>query len=61
MINPNKRMMVAPPMAQVVHTMLAQALFVPPSLSASSREKVPRLEHEPRYERSSWPDRDWTP
>jgi|GEM_PF-3201180 hypothetical protein len=41
MINPNKRMMVAPPMAQVVHTMLAQALFVPPSLSASSREKVP--------------------
>src|SRR5262249_39509442 len=31
-------MMVAPPMAQVVHTMLAQVLFVPPSLSASSRE-----------------------
>src|SRR5262252_6801461 len=31
-------MMVAPPMAQVVHTMLAHVLFVPPSLSASSRE-----------------------
>ena len=40
MINPNKRMMVAPPMAQVVQTMLAQALFVPPSLSASSREPI---------------------
>jgi hypothetical protein len=32
MINPNKRMMVAPPMAQVVHTMLAQVLFAPPRL-----------------------------
>ena len=40
MINPNKRMMVAPPMAQVVQTMLAQALFVLPSLSASSREPI---------------------
>src|SRR5215470_46536 len=38
MINPNRRIMVAPPMAQVVHTMLAHVLFVPPSLSASSRE-----------------------
>jgi hypothetical protein len=27
MINPNKRMMVAPPMAEVVHTMLVQVLF----------------------------------
>src|SRR4029079_10139570 len=31
-------MMVAPPIAQVDHTTLVQVLFVPPSLSASSRE-----------------------
>jgi hypothetical protein len=43
MINPNKRMMVAPPMVQVVQTMLAQALLVPPSLSASSREPIARV------------------
>jgi len=33
--SPNSKMTVAPPMAQMVHTMLAQALFGPPSLSAS--------------------------
>ena len=31
-------MIVAPPMVQVVQTALAQVLFAPPSLSASSRE-----------------------
>ena len=38
MISPNKRIMIAPPMAQVVHTAVVQTLFAPPSLSASSRE-----------------------
>jgi hypothetical protein len=33
MINPNKRMMIAPPMAQVVHTMLAQAQAGTPNYS----------------------------
>src|SRR6185369_7907873 len=42
---PNNRMMMAPPMAQVVHTMLAQVLLVPPSLSASSRAERERGEH----------------
>ena len=45
--------MVAPPIAQVVHTMLAQALFAPPSLSASSRE--------PRRERGEYRDSDAGP
>jgi len=35
---PEQKMMIAPPMAQVVHTTFAEALLVPPSLSASSRE-----------------------
>ena len=38
MINPSKRIMIAPPMAQVVHTMLDQTLFAPPSFNANSRE-----------------------
>jgi hypothetical protein len=43
---PNSRMMMAPPMAQVVHTMLAQVLLVPPKpereLARAERERGER-------------------
>ena len=37
-VAPNRRMSVAPPMAQAVQTPLTQAPLVPPSFKASSRE-----------------------
>src|SRR6185312_12504123 len=41
--SPNRKMTVAPPMLQVVHTTLVQAALLPPSLSASSREPNARV------------------
>ena len=40
---PNRKITTAPPMVQAVHTALVQVAFLPPSLSASSREPSARL------------------